>query len=70
MQSKTNLINMLGIKSSRAPIGGVIAKEIRSAVARIFTGQLNEKDRASINRSIKSLSRYKANWIGHNGQKL
>jgi len=67
MQSKTNLINML--KSSRTPIEGDIAKEIRSAVARIFTGQLNEKDRASINRSIESLSKYKANWIGRNGQK-
>ncbi len=57
------------LKSSRTPIEGDIAKEIRSAVARIFTGQLNEKDRASINRSIESLSKYKANWIGRNGQK-
>lgn len=61
---------MLGIKSSRTPIGGDIAKEIRSAVARISTGQLNEKDKASINRSIESLNRYKANWIGHNGQRI
>lgn len=61
---------MLGIKTSRTPIGGDIAKEIRSAVARIFTGQLNEKDRASINRSIESLNRYKANWIRRNGQKI
>jgi len=58
------------LKSSRTPIEGDIAKEIRSAVARIFTGQLNEKDRASINRSIESLSKYKANWIGRNGQKI
>ena len=70
MQSKTNLINILSIKSSRTPIGGDIAKEIRSAVARIFTDKLNEKDRASINRSVESLSRYKANWIGRNGQRI
>lgn len=61
---------MLGLKSLCTPIGGDIAREIRSAVARIFSGQLNEKDRASINRSIESLSRYKANWIGRNGQKI
>lgn len=61
---------MLGIKTSRTPIGGDIAREIRSAVARVFTGQLNEKDRASVKRSIESLNRYKANWIGRNGQRI
>jgi hypothetical protein len=53
---------MLGIKTRRAPIGGDVANQIRDAVARVATGQLNERDLASMKRSKEALSRYDIHW--------
>lgn len=53
---------MLGIKTRRAPIGGDVANQIRDAAARVATGQLNERDLASVKRSNKALSRYDIHW--------
>lgn len=61
---------MLGIKTRRAPIRGGIAKNIRDAVARVATGQLNEREKASVERSKKILSQYNATWIGLDGKEL
>ena len=58
---------MLGIKTRRAPIKGDIADEIRSAVVRVTTGQLNEREKESARRSKELLSRYKFKWVGLNG---
>lgn len=58
---------MLGIKTRRAPIKGDIANEIRSAVVRVTTGQLNEREKESARRSKELLSRYKIKWVGLNG---
>ena len=59
-------ISMLGIKTRRAPIEGDIANEIRNAVVRVTTGQLNERERKSVKRSKELLSRYKFKWVGLN----
>lgn len=61
-------ISMLGIKTRRAPIKGDIANEIRSAVVRVTTGQLNEREKESAIRSKELLSRYKIKWVGLNGK--
>ena len=39
---RINRIGMLGIKTRRTPVTGDIADNIRDAVARVATGQLNE----------------------------
>ncbi len=57
---------MLGIKTRRAPIGNDTAEKIRSAVVRVTTGQLDEREKASVRRSKEMLSRYKIKWIGLN----
>ena len=61
---------MLGINTRRAPISGDIANHIRDAVARLATGQLNEREKASVERSRKSLSQCKVRWIGLDGKEL
>lgn len=61
---------MLGIKTRRAPIGGDIADNIRDAVVRVATGQFNEREKASVERSKRIRSQYKARWIGLNGKEL
>ena len=61
---------MLGIKARRTPIGGDIANEIRSAVARVANGQLNAQEKASVERSKQIRSRYKARWIGLDGKEM
>lgn len=53
---------MLGIKTRRAPIRGDIANEIRSAVARVANGQLNAKERASVERSKRIRQQYEVHW--------
>lgn len=53
---------MLGIKTRRTPIEGDIARNIRDAVARVATGQLNERERASVKRSREALNRYEIHW--------
>ena len=53
---------MLGIKTRRTPIGGDIANQIRDAVARVASGQLNAQDKASVERAKEALSRYEIHW--------
>ena len=53
---------MLGIKTTRTPIGGDIANQIRSAVARVANGQLNAQEKASVKRAKEALSRYEIHW--------
>lgn len=54
---------MLGIKTRRTPIGGDIAKNIRSALARVAKGQLNAQEKASVERSKKIREQYEAHWV-------
>lgn len=61
---------MLGIKTRRTPIGGDIANQIRDAVARVANGQLNAQEKASVGRSKRIRSQYKARWIGLDGEEL
>ena len=61
---------MLGIKTRRAPIGGDVANQIRDAVARVATGQLNERDLASVKRSKEAMSQYEVHWYGLDGQEI
>lgn len=61
---------MLGIKTRRTPIGGDIANQIRDAVARVANGQLNAQEKASVERSKRIRSQYKARWIGLDGEEL
>lgn len=53
---------MLGIKTSRKPIVGDVANQIRDAVERVATRQLNEHDMASVKRSKEAMSRYDIHW--------
>jgi len=61
---------MLGIKTRRTPIEGDIANQIRDAVARVANGQLNAQEKASVERSKRIRSQYKARWIGLDGKEL
>lgn len=61
---------MLGVKTKRTPIGGDVANNIRDAIARVATGQLNERDKASVERSKKILDQYEVRWIGLNGKEI
>ena len=54
---------MLGIKTRRTPIGGDIAKNIRSALARVAKGQLNAQEKASVERSKKIREQYEVHWV-------
>lgn len=53
---------MLGIKTRRTPVTGDIADNIRDAVARVATGQLNECEKESVKRSKELLRRYNFKW--------
>lgn len=61
---------MLGIKTRRAPISGDIANQIRDAVVRVSNGHLNAQEKASVERSRRIRSQYKARWIGLDGKVL
>lgn len=61
---------MLGIRTERAPIKGDIARNIRSAVKRVSTGKLNERERAVAARSKEMLSHYDVHWIGLDGKEI
>lgn len=61
---------MLGIKTRRAPIRGDIANKIRDAVVRVANGQLNERERAEVERSRRIRRQYKVRWIGLDGKEL
>lgn len=69
-QTKCHCTIMLGIKTRRAPIGGDIANQIRDAVARVATGQLNERERAQVERSKRLSKQYEAHWFGLDGKEI
>ena len=53
---------MLGIESPRKPITGQFAKELREALVRARTGNLNQSEKNSILRSGKDCIKYNAVW--------
>ena len=60
-ETKTDTI-MLGIESPRKPITGQFAKELREALVRARTGNLNQSEKESVLRSEKVSRRYNAVW--------
>jgi len=59
---RTNDDGMLGIESPRKPISGKFAKELREALIRARTGNLNQSEKESIRRSEKISRKYNAIW--------
>ena len=55
---------MLGIKTRRYPISGDIADNIRSAIVRVSTGQLNEKEKLQAENSKLLRKQYEAHIVG------
>lgn len=53
---------MLGIESPRKPITGKFAKNLREALVRARTGNLNQSEKESVLRSEKVLRKYNAVW--------
>ena len=53
---------MLGIESPRKPIIGQFAKELREALLRARTGNLNQSDKKSVLHSAKVFKKYNAVW--------
>jgi len=53
---------MLGIESPRKPITGQFAKDIREALVRARTGNLNQSEKESIRRSQRASKKYNAVW--------
>lgn len=53
---------MLRIESPRKPITGQFAKELREALVRARTGNLNQSEKNSILRSGKDCKKYNAVW--------
>lgn len=63
-------VNMLGIRTKRNPIRGDIARNISSAVKRVSSGNLNEKEKAMAARSKEILNQYEVHWIGLDGKEI
>ena len=53
---------MLGINSPREPITPEFSKEIRAALWRATTGNLNEEEKAACRRSREVLKKWKVVW--------
>lgn len=53
---------MLGIDSKRPPIQEPFASEIRDAVRRIVSGQLNAQDKRVMEESEERRNAYRAIW--------
>lgn len=54
--------DMLGKEFPHKPVTGQFAKELREALVRARTGNLNQSEIASVRRSEKVLSKYNAVW--------
>lgn len=61
---------MLGFRTVREPIRGDIARNIRSAVRRMSTGNLNNEEKAMARRSKEMSSKYEVHWIGLDGKEI
>ena len=55
---------MLGVYSKREPITPEFSKEIRAALCRSMTGQLNEKEKAARQRLKDSEKYWTMEWKG------
>ena len=55
---------MLGVYSPREPITPEFSKEIRAALRRSMTGQLNEKEKAARQRLKDSEKYWSMEWKG------
>ena len=53
---------MLGIESTHKPLKGQFAKELREALHRARTGNLNQEEKEGVIRSEKASKRYNAIW--------
>lgn len=53
---------MLGIESTRKPLTGQFAKELREALHRARTENLNQREKEGIIRSEKASKKYNAIW--------
>ena len=53
---------MLGIKSTHKPLKGQFAKELREALYRARTGNLNQEEKEGVLRSEKASKRYNTIW--------
>ena len=53
---------MLGVKTSRELISGIYAKEIREALRRSLTGQLNAKETAAKRRREEANKHWNMEW--------
>ena len=53
---------MLGIESTHKPLKGQFAKELREALHRARTGNLNQEEKEGVLRSEKASKKYNAIW--------
>lgn len=53
---------MLGIESPRKPIKGQFAKDLREALLRARSGNLNPSEQESVHRSKQVLRKHHAVW--------
>ena len=53
---------MLGIESTHKPLKGQFAKELREALHRARTGNLNQEEIEGVLRSEKASKKYNAIW--------
>lgn len=61
---------MLGFKTARKPIGGDIARNIRSAVRRVSVGNLSNEEKVMAKHSKEITSQYDVHWIGLDGKEI
>lgn len=61
---------MLGVRAKRKPISGDIALEIRSALKRVSTGNLNDKEKARVAHSKEILNQFNVHWIDLKGNEI
>ena len=54
---------MLGVKSPREPITPEFSREIRAALWRATTGNLNEREKEARRRGREVRKKFKAVWI-------
>lgn len=54
---------MLGVKSPREPITPEFSREIRAALWRATTGNLNEREKEARRRSLEVRKKFKAVWV-------
>lgn len=61
---------MLGIKTNRNPISGDAAQDIRQAIQRISTGNLNNQEKEMVAHTKAVLNKFNVRWIGLDGKEI